>query len=152
MFSEPSTNNEKPVLTTDEVWQNLPQKPPFLFVDKIVNRDQKTITTEYFVTGEEYFFRGHFPGNPIVPGVILQEALFQSGNLLMATLNGTDETGLGVVTRVENAKFRNLVRPGDRLQMEVSLDEQLDNAFYFSGKTKVNGKVVVVIKFTCAKI
>jgi 3-hydroxyacyl-[acyl-carrier-protein] dehydratase len=131
---------------TDEVLQRLPQKDPFLFVDELVDRGEDSIITKYQVTGEESFFKGHFPGNPIMPGVILQEAAFQSGALLMSFLS--DEDGLGVVSRVEAVKFKNFVKPGDLLEMQVSLDENLANAFYMSGKTRVNGKVVMSIKFT----
>ena len=127
----------------------IPQREPFLFVNSVIETTDKTITTNYKVTGDEDFFKGHFPGNPIVPGVILQEALFQTGACLMAS---GDTPGLGVVTKVTNARFKNLVKPGDELLMEVSLVDQLDNAYFFKGKTKVNGKTVVGIEFTCAKI
>lgn len=132
-----------------EVLDSIPQKPPFLFVDKVVDRTSNTILTNYLVTGKESFFEGHFPGNPIFPGVILQEALFQTGALLISLLDGN---GLGVVSRVNNVKFRELVRPNDILEMTVELEEQIGNAFVMKGKTRVNGKIVAVLEFTCAVI
>jgi len=127
----------------------IPQRPPFLFVDKIIARDENKIKTTLKLTGEEDFFKGHFPGNPIMPGVLLQEALFQSGAALMAGMEGA---GLGVVTRVQNAKFKNMVRPGDELEMEVELTESLANAHYMKGTTKVAGKTVLVIEFAVASV
>lgn len=127
----------------------IPQRPPFLFVDKVVERSEKNIKTVFNVTGDEDFFKGHFPGNPIMPGVLLQEALFQSGAALMAGMAGG---GLGVVTRVQNAKFKNMVRPGDVLDMEVELTESISNAHYMKGTTKVAGKTVLVIEFAVASI
>ena len=127
----------------------IPQRPPFLFVDKVIERSENKITTSLKLTGEEDFFKGHFPGNPIMPGVLLQEALFQSGAALMA---GKEGAGLGVVTRVQNAKFKNMVRPGDELLMEVELTESLANAHYMKGTTKVAGKTVLVIEFTVASV
>jgi len=133
--------------SSEEVLKRLPQKDPFLFVDDLIDRTENKIITKYHVTGEEDFFKGHFPDNPIMPGVILQEASFQSGALLMSYLSEETE-GLGVVSRVSDVKFKNFVKPGDTIEMEVTLDEHLANAFYMSGKTRVNGKVVMVIKFT----
>jgi len=127
----------------------IPQRPPFLFVDKIVERNDKSIKTTLNVTGNEDFFKGHFPGNPIMPGVLLQEALFQTGAALMA---GRAGGGLGVVTRVQNAKFKNMVRPGDLLEMEVELTESISNAHYMKGTTKVAGKTVLVIEFAVASV
>lgn len=129
----------------------IPQRPPFLFVDKIINLQEKKINTVLTLTGQEDFFKGHFPGNPIMPGVLLQEALFQSGAALMAG-NSADRSGLGVVTRVQNAKFKNMVRPGDTLEMEVELTESISNASYMKGTTKVAGKTVLVIEFAVASI
>lgn len=131
------------------VTELIPQRPPFLFVDNIVERSEKTIKTTLQVTGLEDFFQGHFPGNPIMPGVLLQEALFQSGAALMS---GRAGAGLGVVTRVQNAKFKNMVRPGDLLEMEVELVESLSNAHYMKGVSKVAGKTVLVIEFTVASV
>lgn len=127
----------------------IPQRAPFLFVDKVLDRTETKIVTSLKLTGEEDFFKGHFPGNPIMPGVLLQEALFQSGAALMA---GRAGGGLGVVTRVQNAKFKNMVRPGDELIMEVELTESLSNAHYMKGASKVNGKTVLVIEFTVASV
>jgi 3-hydroxyacyl-[acyl-carrier-protein] dehydratase len=127
----------------------IPQRPPFLFVDKIIERSDNKIKTNLLVTGEEDFFKGHFPGNPIMPGVLLQEAIFQTGAALMA---GRAGGGLGVVTRVQNAKFKNMVHPGDLLEMEVELIDSVSNAHYMKGTTKVAGKTILVIEFAVASV
>lgn len=127
----------------------IPQRPPFLFVDKITDRNESSIHTSFQVTGNEDFFKGHFPGNPIMPGVLLQEALFQSGAALMA---GRAGGGLGVVTRVQNAKFKNMVKPGDLLEMEVVLTDSISNAHFMKGSTKVAGKTVLIIEFAVASV
>ena len=128
----------------------IPQRPPFLFVDKVLDRSDEKIKTSLKLSGNEEFFKGHFPGNPIMPGVLLQEALFQSGAALMAGLS--QGAGLGVVTRVQNAKFKNMVRPGDEVIMEVELTESLANAHYMKGTSKVAGKTVLVLEFTVASV
>ena len=132
-----------------DISELIPQRPPFLFVDKITDRNESTINTTFQVTGSEDFFKGHFPGNPIMPGVLLQEALFQTGAALMADRAGG---GLGVVTRVQNAKFKNIVRPGDLLEMQVELSDSISNAHYMKGITKVAGKTVLIIEFAVASI
>lgn len=134
-------------LGLNEIKNLIPQREPFLFVDEVTARDEKKIETRRTFRAEEDFFKGHFPGNPIVPGVILQEAMFQSGALLMA---GGEAQGLGVVSRVNGAKFKTMVRPGDTLCMEVELVDQAANAYYFKGKASVNGKVALAIEFACA--
>lgn len=133
----------------EEIKKLIPQREPFLFVDKINEIGENKIITSLTLTGEEDFFKGHFPGNPIMPGVLLQEAIFQTGALLMSQKSGS---GLGVVTRVQNAKFKNMVRPHDELIMEVELVEQLANASFMKGKTTVNGKAVLVIEFAVASV
>jgi 3-hydroxyacyl-[acyl-carrier-protein] dehydratase len=127
----------------------IPQRPPFLFVDKITNLSENKISTSLTLSGNEDFFKGHFPGNPIMPGVLLQEALFQSGAALMSQKSGA---GLGVVTRVQNAKFKNMVKPQDTLEMEVELVDSLANASFMKGTTRVNGKIVLSLEFAVASI
>lgn len=128
-----------------EIIESIPQRPPFLFVDKVIKRGERFIHTQKYVTGEEDFFKGHFPGNPIMPGVLLQEAAFQSGALYMSG----GKPGLGLVTRVDGVKFRGLVKPGDTLDIFVDHLETLENAYYFKAKIKVENKTVVALNFTC---
>ncbi len=136
----------------------IPQRPPFLFVDKVVefqkNDQVKKIITSFQVTGQEDFFKGHFPGNPIMPGVLLQEALFQSGAALMSLISEgtTTDHKLGVVTRVQNAKFKSMVKPGDELIMEVELTDTIVNAHFMKGVTKVSGKTILVLEFAVAGV
>ncbi len=131
----------------EEIKALIPQREPFLFVDEIISRGERSIETKRTFNEQEDFFKGHFPGNPIVPGVILQEAMFQSGALLMAQ---GSSAGLGVVSRVNGAKFKSMVRPGDTLHMQVELVDQAANAYYFKGRATVNGKVALAIEFACA--
>ena len=136
-------------MATQEVLDAIPQRPPFLFLDEILERGESSIICKKLVTGDEDFFKGHFPDNPIMPGVLLQETCFQAGAALMSTIGGG---GLGVVTKVENAKFKGMVRPGDELIVHVSLNESLANAYYFKGKITVSGKTVMGVNFTCALV
>ncbi len=136
-------------MASQEVLDAIPQKPPFLFLDEIVERGENSIICKKQVTGEEDFFKGHFPGNPIMPGVLLQETCFQAGAALM---NSIGNGGLGVVTKVENAKFKGMVRPGDELIVHVSLSDSLANAYFFKGKIQVAGKTVMAVNFTCALV
>ena len=136
----------------DEVLSLIPQRPPFLFIDKILSKEDKKIVTEKFVSGDEDFFKGHFPGNPIMPGVLLSEATFQSAAALMALRNGSMKGKTAVVTRINSTKFKNLVKPNDRLQIEVELTDELENACYLKGSIKVNGKTVMSNEFAVALV
>jgi len=133
----------------EKIYSLIPQRPPFLFIDKIIEQTATTIHTQRLIRHDEDFFQGHFPGHPVMPGVLLQEACFQSGAALMAS--GVQK-GLGVVTRVDNVKFRGMVRPGDVLDIKITLNETLANASYFKGKIEVAGKIVLVLDFACALV
>lgn len=132
--------------------QLIPQRAPFLFVDKILNFDGEKIETSLTLTGQEDYFRGHFPGNPIMPGVLQQEALFQTGALLIALRDTQSKGEMGVVVKVENARFKNFIKPLDTLVMAVTLKEVIANAVVMSGKISINGKVACSVDFTCMTV
>jgi 3-hydroxyacyl-[acyl-carrier-protein] dehydratase len=131
----------------EDVLAAIPQRPPFLFVDKIISRDGNSIITQRTLRQDEYFFQGHFPGNPIMPGVLLCEACFQTGAILMG---GSNQSGLGVVTRIKDTKFRNFARPGDTLTINITLDDKVDKAYYMSGTIHSGGKLILKIIFQAA--
>lgn len=133
----------------DDILTAIPQRPPFLFVDRIISKEGNTIVAERTLREDEFYFQGHFPGNPIMPGVLLCEVCFQTGGMLM---KAGKLPGLGVVTRIKDAKFRNFARPGDVLTITVTLDEQIDNAFYMSGTIKVGEKLIMKTIFQGAVI
>jgi 3-hydroxyacyl-[acyl-carrier-protein] dehydratase len=132
----------------ESVKDYIPQREPFLFVDKIVEIDEKIIETTRLLRSDESFFQGHFPDKPIMPGVLLCEACFQTGAILM----GKQYSGLGVVTKIETTKFKNFARPGDCLNIKVELLERLENAFFMKGTIKVEGKTILMTKFQAAML
>ena len=100
----------------------IPHRPPFLWVDSILESDTTSILTEKKIPEDLDVFKGHYPQHPILPGVLLCEALFQTGALLISLLMKDavpPPLGVPVITRVENAKFKRPVGPGDIIQMQV---------------------------------
>jgi len=135
---------------TPEILARLPHRPPFLFVDTIRGRGEDFIHTAVTFAADWPVFSGHYPGRPLVPGVILCEAIFQSGALLIGELADDPSAGLPVVARIFSAKFKRQVLPGDRLDIEIKLTERLASAWLLKGSGRVDGKVAVQVEFSCA--
>ncbi len=140
---------------TADVTALIPHRPPFLFVDKIISISNETIVTEKTFPENLDIYTGHYPGNPITPGVILCEAVFQSGALLMGKIH-EDATeannGIPVLTRITNAKFKRTVYPGDSTEMTVQLKEIVANVCFFKGIMRVAGKVALQVGFACSMV
>ena len=128
----------------------MPQREPFLFVDRVVEVTDSSIQTEKQIKVDEPFFAGHFPNRPIMPGVLICEAVFQSSSILMSKRAGTpsDDRRIPLITRISNVKLKRVVLPGDLMEVEVKLKEILGQAAYMSGKVKVVGKTVLTVEFT----
>lgn len=129
----------------------IPHRPPFLFVDEIVEVSDDRIVARKFVDPASEFFRGHYPNQPVMPGVLICEACFQAGALLIARRNGGADTwdGVPVLTRITDARFKRIVKPGETLQLEAVVDDELDGAFYMTGRATVDGKLAVRVGFAC---
>jgi len=129
----------------------IPHRPPFLFVDEIIEVEEKRIVTRKFVDPKASFFQGHYPNRPVMPGVLICEACFQAGALLIAhRLDGYESSqGIPVITRIGDARFKRMVNPGDTLGVEVTLDDELDNAYFCTGRASVEGKLAVRVEFVC---
>lgn len=134
-----------------EVKELIPHREPFLFVDKIISIEDQRIVAERFIRPDEFFFQGHYPGNPILPGVLICESMFQTGALLMAHLLEKAE-GVPVVTRVNNIRFKKMVKPGDTINIEVIQTEIISSAYCFSGKVRVEGKLSASCEFICTLV
>ena len=130
----------------------IPHRDPFLWVDSMIEYDQSSLTTEKYIPEDLDVFKGHYPEHPILPGVLLCEAVFQTGALLIALLLKESKEvhdGVPVLTRVEGIKFKRPVGPGDTIQMKVSLKETLGGAWFLKGTLRVKEKVAVQVNFAC---
>ncbi len=130
---------------------SIPHRPPFLFVDEIIEASKHRIVTTWSADGSAPFFQGHYPGNPLVPGALLCECCFQAGALLMAHRMSGDgaSNGFPVITRIQDARFKRIVRPGESLRIEVTLDDELEGALFFTGRVTVEGQVALRVSFAC---
>ncbi len=128
-----------------EVLKLLPHRYPFLLVDRIVEIEEGSFIRGYKnVTINEPFFQGHFPGEPIMPGVLILEAMAQMG-ILFAKKTAPDEleNKLFVFAGMDSVRFRRPVRPGDRLDMELRLLKRKRIVWKMEGVASVNGETVV---------
>lgn len=135
-----------------EIHAAIPHRPPFLLVDEIVFRDETRIVCRKRFSEDEWFFAGHYPEEPLVPGVLLCEAALQAGAVLLGPQRSSDNRSLPVVTRINDVRFKHLVRPGDAIEVDVQLRDQLADAFFFAAKISTGGKVAARLEFACMMV
>ena len=133
-----------------EILEFLPHRYPFLLIDRIVEFERaKRAVAIKNVTINEPYFQGHFPGHPIMPGVLVVEAMAQAGAVLMLHELPDRHTKLAVFTGIDNAKFRRQVVPGDQLRIEVDVLSFRTRAGRMAGKAFIDGKVACEATLTC---
>lgn len=132
----------------------LPHRYPFLLVDRVVELDPgKSIVALKNVTINEPFFNGHFPGHPVMPGVLIVEALAQASGLLLG-LSGTHKANddrIFYLAKVDDARFLKPVVPGDQLRLEVQLKRLIRSMGIFTARAVVDGKEAATCELMCAE-
>lgn len=134
-------------MNKEEIMKILPHRDNMLLLDDAENIDGTAIA-HYNVRGDEFFLKGHFPGNPIVPGVILCEILAQSACVLMRDV--LKEGQLPVYTGLNNVKFRSPVKPGDRVETKVHLKRSKHPFYFAEGTLSVGDRLCVSAEFSFA--
>jgi 3-hydroxyacyl-[acyl-carrier-protein] dehydratase len=133
-----------------EIMDFLPHRYPFLLIDRVIEFEPtKSLVAIKNVTINEPFFQGHFPGFPIMPGVLVIEAMAQSGAIIMMAELPDRENKLIVFTGIERAKFRQSVTPGDQLRIEVEVLSFRSRAGRIECKASVEGKLACEATLTC---
>jgi len=142
------------VMDVNAIAKVLPHRYPFLLVDRIIEIDSEaqTIIGLKNVTINEPFFNGHFPGQPVMPGVLILEAMAQTGGMLMMNQLSADGSKLAFFVGINNAKFRKPVVPGDQLRFEVSLVSKRFNTFTLRGRATVDGALVAEADLSIALV
>ena len=140
-------------LLTRPVTDFIPHRPPFLFLSRIVEHEGDRVVAEWDVPEDLPAFEGHFPGEPVLPGVLISEFCFQAGAALIYATNPADREaeGVPVLTKIEDARFRKIVRPGETLRAAVEMTERVANARFVDAKvTAADGKTVVRLRCVLA--
>ena len=135
-------------MNREEIMKIIPHRDNMLLLDE-VTAEGETAHGKLTITGEEFFLKGHFPGNPVVPGVILCEILAQSACVL---LSGKAEGKTPFFTTLDKVKFKHPVRPGDTYETECSIVRSKGPFYFCEGKGTVNGKLAVKAEFSFALV
>jgi 3-hydroxyacyl-[acyl-carrier-protein] dehydratase len=135
-------------MSRQEIEAAIPPRPPFLFLDEIVERNDNRIVCRQTFRGDEFFYQGHYPDFPLTPGVLLCEAAMQAGAVLLSRYV-SGKSGVPVATRMGDVRFKRMVRPGETIEIEVELIERLSDAFFLKAKVNCAGKVAVRFEFAC---
>lgn len=142
-------------MASEEILNTIPHRPPFLFVDEIVEEADDYITTKRHIPESEAFFQGHYPGNPIMPGVLISEAVFQTGAIYLTRAlqrDGKFEEGMvPVLAKINDARFKSMVRPNDTILITAKYKEKMGNFIFMDGVVKTEaGARVMNISFAVA--
>lgn len=159
--------------TRQTILDSLPHRPPFLFVDEIRQWTDEKIVTSYRFKEDEFFFQGHYPDRPIVPGVILCESAMQAGAIFLSRLfheeNFAAQTAaqtaaqdadsefrpprkkVPVVGRLEDVRFKKIVVPGEEILCEAALREKMTHVFFMTAKITSGGQLVARFGFACTQ-
>lgn len=137
-----------------EVMAHLPHRYPFLLVDRVlVCEPGKSIEAVKNVTINEPFFQGHFPHHPVMPGVLIMEALAQAAGILSFKTMGTmpDENSVFYFVGIDNARFKKPVTAGDQLHLHIEILRQMRGIWKFKAEARVDGEIVAEAELMCAK-
>ncbi len=142
------------VMDIDGIKEKIPHREPFLWLDRICEQGKNSIRAEKYISPELDIFKGHYPDYPLMPGVILCEAVFQAGALLIAGSFGDENgresvQGVPVLARIQGARFKREVRPGDTIIIEAEIIEKVGPAWFMKGAVRVGGKLAVQVEFSC---
>ena len=149
--------NDKKTLDVEEIMALLPHRYPFLMIDRVVDysitEEHKTLRAIKNVSFNEPYFQGHFPGKPVLPGVLICEALAQAPGVLAFTMDGKPEPGeLSYFASIDHARFRRPVKPGDQLVIDVEYLKERRGIASFKGVATVDGVEVCSADLMCAKV
>jgi UDP-3-O-[3-hydroxymyristoyl] N-acetylglucosamine deacetylase/3-hydroxyacyl-[acyl-carrier-protein] dehydratase len=143
--------SREPVMDINRIMQVLPHRYPFLLIDKVIHLDDQVVTAVKNVTMNEPFFQGHFPGNPVMPGVLQIEGLAQTGGILVMNTVSDPENYWQYFLGIENARFRKRVLPGDTIVYSCQLLAPIKRGIAkMRGQAFVNGKVVCEAEMSAA--
>lgn len=138
----------------EDIHNIIPHREPFLFVDRVLEITETSVVAEREMRGDEPHFAGHYPGNPLMPGVLLCEAVFQTAAAYMLKRFGGPEWNGGpktpVLARIEQAKFKQMVRPGDVVRIEATYKEAIGRFHFMRGRVLVRDKVALTVEFGLA--
>ncbi len=136
-------------MSRQQILDAIPHREPFLLVDEILEWEDNRIVCAKTFSGQEDFFAGHYPHFPLVPGVLLCEAAMQAGAILLSRQLTEADGKVPVATRMNDVRFKRMVRPGETIRMEVNLTDRLADAFFLTAKVTVDGKAAVRFEFAC---
>jgi 3-hydroxyacyl-[acyl-carrier-protein] dehydratase len=144
---------EKNTLDVEALLARMPHRYPFLLVDRVLDFvPGKTLVAIKNVTMNEAHFQGHFPGHPVMPGVLILECLAQAGGILACeTVSAEDRIGILYLAGIEQSRFKQVVRPGDQLMLHVELSKRKRNLWWFVTRGEVDGKVVAEAEILMAE-
>ena len=137
-------------LNIDEILKLLPHRYPILLVDRVLECDNESkIVAIKNVSANEPFFQGHFPGMPIMPGVLQLEAMAQATGILVNCMLGDEGGGVPFFMGIDKAKFRRIVKPGDQMRIEVEIIKRRSRTVKVKGRVLVDGKVASEAELMC---
>lgn len=152
-MSDPVATITLPV-NVEQIQELLPHRYPFLLVDRVIELvPEHSVVALKNVTVNEPFFQGHFPGHPVMPGVLIIEAMAQAAGLLTqlsSRMKGDNNSSLFYLVKVDNARFSAVVVPGDQLRIEVHLKRLMRGMGLFLARSLVDGKEVASCELMCA--
>jgi 3-hydroxyacyl-[acyl-carrier-protein] dehydratase len=134
-------------MSQPELFDLIPNRPPYLWVDDVVSVDERSIHTRKFVDPKLELFKGHYPDYPVFPAALQCECAFQASAILVAKLGVSTGDKVPVVARANRLKFKRIVRPGDVLDVHVLLEQRVNDVFFLKARILRNGEITTKLDF-----